>query len=218
MPFNFFVFIRALISRTISANVSLTLMASLADVSTYGHAHACARASASSDDTCRWREASHLLPTRHMGTLSVPLTRSICSRTVRTSRNDCHEVRLKTMRKPRPFLMYRSRMEANCSVPSESETGSNASCPCIRLVAYRPCREFPSRQVRHPLRSLCGRSPRRARNRSTAAFVVRRLWSRVGNSSGMLVGDNVIVEVPREEGFLLCLLDFRRETNKRILD
>lgn len=120
------VFSRLLISRTISAKVSLTLMASFADVSTYGHVHARARASASSGVTCRCSEASHLLPTRQMGTFSVPFTRRICSRTVRASRNDCHEVRLKTTRKPRPFLMYRSRMDANCSVPKRNDVSAPA--------------------------------------------------------------------------------------------
>jgi len=101
----FFIFTLEFISRTISANVSLTLIDSLADVSIYGHIHDWARASASSGVTCRWTDASHLFPMRHMGTLSVPLTRRICSRIVRISRNDCHDVRLNTTRKPRPFFM-----------------------------------------------------------------------------------------------------------------
>ena len=70
------------ISRTISAKTSLTLVLFLALLSTKEQPQICARAIPSTVGTSRCPSRSTLLPTRRIGTRSVPFTRVIWSRIV----------------------------------------------------------------------------------------------------------------------------------------
>ena len=84
--------------------------------------------------TSRFSSAtSDLLAASTMGTRLVPLTRRICSRMSLMSWKLCRLVRLNTMMNPWPFLMYRSRMEANCSVPAVSKISRIAGSPSTSI-------------------------------------------------------------------------------------
>lgn len=67
------------ISRTISAKTVFTFCAIFAEHSTNGQPQNSAKCRPSSVFTCRCTDKSHLLPTRRIGTRSVPLTLWICS-------------------------------------------------------------------------------------------------------------------------------------------
>lgn len=112
------------ISRTISANTSLTLVRFLALASTNGQPQNWARVLPSIVGTSRWCSRSILLATSKIGTRSDPLTLVMSSFMGFMSWNVWWLVKLYTTTKPCPFFIYKSRMLANCSVPAVSNISS----------------------------------------------------------------------------------------------
>merc|ERR1719193_1979559 len=112
------------ISLTVSANTSLTFLLFFAEDSTKGQPHICARAIPSTVGTSLCDSRSTLFPTNNTGTLSDPFTLTIWSLMVLMSRKVWWLVTLYTTTKPCPFFIYKSRMEANCSVPAVSKISS----------------------------------------------------------------------------------------------
>lgn len=84
-------------------------------------------------ETCLSWSKSDLFPTNIIGTFSVALTLQIWFLILFISVNVCFDEIEKTKMNPCPFRMYKSLIDANCSVPAVSKISKVAGLPSTSI-------------------------------------------------------------------------------------